>query len=113
MPLIAKAYTLPLESDLVEQLVRLQPPISAQSPSSDAILYVGWFNSKAIAAAWAVGADDARMLSGFAIHPATRGREVLAQLASAMRTQENAAGQRVASSEDYFALDMVVDKLVK
>ncbi|MEO6697863.1 MAG: hypothetical protein ABIR53_00540 [Paraperlucidibaca sp.] len=105
MPLTAKAHALPLEPELAERLARFQPPASTQAPSPDATLYVGWFNTKPIAAAWALGADNARHLSGFAIHPATRGRDVLAQLVAAMRIQECGAGRRVLSSDEYAAVD--------
>lgn len=108
MPLIARVHSLPLEPELIERLARFKPALNAKAPSSDATLYIGWFNTKPIAAAWAIGGNDARQLSGFAIHPATVGRDVLAQLAICMRTQENAAGRRVLSSEDYAALDVAV-----
>ena len=109
MPLIARVHSLPLEPELIERLARFKPALSAKAPSPDATLHVGWFNTKPIAAAWAIGSDDARHLSGFAIHPATMGRDVLAQLATCMRTQESAAGRRVLSSEDYAALDVAVE----
>ncbi|REH40071.1 acetyltransferase (GNAT) family protein [Paraperlucidibaca baekdonensis] len=104
MPLIAKAHNLPLDADVAERLARLQPPVSAP-PTSDATLYIGWFNTKPIAAVWACGGNDARTLSGFGIHAATRGRSVLAQLADAVRKQENELGHRVLSSDDFAALD--------
>ena len=109
MPLIAKVHSLPLEPELSERLARFKPALVAQAPSSDATLYIGWFNTKPIAAAWAVGSDDARQLSGFAIHPATIGRDVLMQLATCMRAQESAAGRSVLSSEDYAALDVAAE----
>ncbi len=112
MPLIAKVHSLPLEPELAERLARFKPMLSANAPSADATLYIGWFNTKPIAAAWAIGGNDARQLSGFAIHPATMGRDVLAQLANDMRRQESAAGRRVLSSEDYAALDVAAEVAV-
>lgn len=105
MPLIARPQALPLDAELSGRLARLQPALGASAASPEATLYIGWFNAKPIAAAWALGATDARALSGFAIHPATRGRGVLAQLATQMRELENQAGHRVLSSDDYAALD--------
>lgn len=106
MPVIARAHPLPLDADLSERLARLTPSVAASAPAPDAVLYVGWFNTKPISAAWAVGPDEGRQLQGFAIHPATRGRGVLARLAQEMREQENAAGRRVLSADDYSLLDI-------
>ncbi len=106
MPVIARAHPLPLDADLNDRLARLSPALTATAPTPDAVLYVGWFNTKPISAAWAVGPDDGRQLQGFAIHPATRGRGVLARLAQEMREQENAAGRRVLSADDYSLLDI-------
>ncbi|MEL0027561.1 MAG: hypothetical protein VW625_02680 [Perlucidibaca sp.] len=106
MPVIARAQNFPLDADLAERLSRLQPPVLLTPPAADAMLYIGWFNTRPIAAAWAVGPEGGRQLQGFAIHPATRGRGVLARLAQDMREQENAAGRRVLSADDYSVLDI-------
>ena len=106
MPVIARAQSLPLPADIAERLLRLEPSFAADAPSADAVLYLGWFNSKPISAVWASGAADGRQLGGFAIHPATRGRGVLARLAQEVRELETAAGHRVLSSDDYAPLDV-------
>lgn len=106
MPVIARPQSFPLDTELADRLARLQPAAPLTAPAPDAVLYVGWFNTKPISAAWAVGPDEGRQLQGFAIHPATRGRGVLARLAQEMRTQENAAGRRVLSADDYSLLDI-------
>jgi len=106
MPVIARPQSFPLDADLAGRLARLQPAVTAEPPTPDATLYVGWFNTRPVAAAWATGADDGRQLQGFGIHPATRGRGVLARLAQDMREQENAAGRRVLSADDYSVLDI-------
>lgn len=105
MPLIARQHTLPLDADTSARLQRFEPTFALQPPSADAQLYIGWFNEKPICAAWAIGASSVRQLQGFAIHPATRGRGVLAQLAQAMRLQERSAGACVLSTDDYELLD--------
>lgn len=105
MPLIASAQTLPVSAALAERLARLQPACVVTSASPEATLYIGWFNTKPIAAAWVNGIAGARVLSGFAIHPATLGRGVLAQLATQIRDIESADGHRVLSSDDYTVLD--------
>lgn len=105
MPLITKAQPLPLDTELRERLSRLQPAFSVLAPVAEATLYIGWFNTKPIAAAWASGHANARTLSGFAIHAATKGRGVLAQLATQMRELESSRGHRVLSSDDYATLD--------
>lgn len=104
MPLVAKAHHLPLAPDVAERLARLQPSVS-EPLAADATLYIGWFNTKPIAAVWVCGGHDARTLTGFGIHPATRGRGVLAQLADAVRRAENELGHRVLSSDDFAELD--------
>lgn len=109
MPLVTRAHDLPLDAELQERLTRLLPPVPVSAPSADALLYVGWFNTKPIAAAWATGPAEGRQLVDFGIHPATRGREVLAQLAHGIRDHENAAGRRVLSAEDYSQLDSLAE----
>lgn len=104
MPVITRLQDFPLDADLHDRLSRLQPAADLKAADGDR-LYVGWFNTKPIAAVWAVGPDDGRQLQGFRIHPATRGRGVLAQLAHAAREQEVAAGRRVLSADDYSQLD--------
>lgn len=105
MPVFARPHQLPLDADLSLRLQRMEPAFTVQPPSADAQLYVGWFNTKPICAAWAVGAATERELQGFTIHPATRGRGVLARLAQEIREQENEAGRRVLSADDYEPLD--------
>ena len=105
MPVIARHQTMPLASELAERLRKLEPALPLTPPSADALLYIGWFNDKPISAAWACGPDDGRELARFAIHPATRGRGVLARLAQEIRELENAAGRRVLSAHDYSTLD--------
>ena len=104
MPVITRSHAFPLDADLAERLSRLDPPV-ALSAQPGAVLYVGWFNTKPIAAVWATGQDDGRQLQGFGIHPATRGRGVLARLAQDAREQETAGGRRVLSADDYSSLD--------
>lgn len=104
MPVITRPHAFPLDADLAERLSRLQPA-TPLAPRDGAVLYVGWFNTKPIAAVWADGPDDGRQLQGFGIHPATRGRGVLARLAQDAREQETAAGRRVLSADDYSQLD--------
>lgn len=105
MPVIARPQTLPLDAALSERLHKLEPALPLTPPSSDAMLYIGWFNDKPISAAWASGEVTGRQLQHFAIHPATRGRGVLARLAQEIRDLENAAGRRVLSADDYSTLD--------
>ena len=105
MPVIARHQSLPLAPELAERLLKLEPTLLLTPPSSDALLYIGWFNDKPISAAWALGASDGRQLGHFAIHPATRGRGVLARLAQEIRELENRAGHRVLSADDYSTLD--------
>ena len=105
MPVIARSQSLPLAPDLAERLSKLEPALPLTPPSSDATLYIGWFNDKPISAAWACGIPEGRQLSHFAIHPATRGRGVLARLAQEIRELENSAGHRVLSADDYSTLD--------
>lgn len=106
MPVIVRAQSLPLPAELAERLSRLAPACDGRPPADDAVLYIGWFNSKPVSAVWASGASDGRQLAGFAIHPATRGRGVLVRLAQEAREQETAAGRRVLSADDYTALDV-------
>lgn len=109
MPIIVKPLQQALDADLRGRLEKFEPQLRLVPPSKDATLYVAWFNTKPVAAAWSVGSDHERELMGFAIHPATRGRSVLQQLAQNMRTQENAAGRRVLRSEDFTGLDQAPD----
>lgn len=106
MPVITRSQSFPLDADLADRLSRLEPALSLTPPAPDSVLYVGWFNSRPIAAAWATGFADRRQLQGFGIHPATRGRGVLAWLAQDIREQERAAGRRVLSADDYAPLDV-------
>ena len=105
MPVITRAQALPLDADLLQRLKKLEPEVPVLPQDSSATLYVGWFNDKPVAGAWACGAANERQLQHFGIHPATRGRGVLQRLAHDMRELENAAGRRVLSAEDYSALD--------
>ncbi|MEK6788954.1 MAG: hypothetical protein AABY68_08405 [Pseudomonadota bacterium] len=105
MPVIARSQSLPLAPELAERLLKLEPALPLTPPGSDALLYIGWFNDKPISAAWACGEKEGRELVRFAIHPATRGRGVLARLAQEIRELENAAGRRVLSANDYVSLD--------
>ena len=93
MPVIARSQSLPLASELAERLSKLEPALLLTPPSSDATLYIGWFNDKPISAAWACGIAEGRQLSHFAIHPATRGRGVLARLAQLAAKQQQAAAK--------------------
>ena len=105
MPVIAKTLLQPLDAELQSRLEKLQPSFRLHSPSVDAVLYIGWFNEKPVAAAWVVGADAQREVQGLAIHPATRGRGVLSQLVQQIQTQEGHCGRRVLCADDYAALD--------
>jgi len=105
MPVIARTQTLPLAPELAERLQKLEPPLPLKQPASDALLYIGWFNDKPISAAWVLGDGHARELSHIAIHPATRGRGVLARLSHEIREMENAAGRRLLSSQGYSSID--------
>ncbi|MES2720379.1 MAG: hypothetical protein V4688_09075 [Pseudomonadota bacterium] len=105
MPVIARSQSLPFAPELAERLYKLEPALPLTPPSSDATLYIGWFNDKPISAAWACGIPEGRQLSHFAIHPATRGRGVLARLAQEIRELENSGGHRVLSADDYSTLD--------
>ncbi|PQA48916.1 acetyl-CoA sensor PanZ family protein [Amnimonas aquatica] len=105
MPVTAQPQSFPLDAELSERLARLQPALPLAPGAAGDVFYIGWFNTRPISAAWATGPDDGRQLTGFAIHPATRGRGVLARLAQEMRALENAAGRRVLSADDYSALD--------
>lgn len=105
MPVITRAANLPLASDVSQRLQKLEPVCLLTPPDADATLYIGWFNDKPVAAAWACGESQGRQLLHFAIHPATRGRGVLQRLAQEMREHENAAGRRVLSAQDYALLD--------
>lgn len=107
MPVIVRVQSLPLPADLAERLARLAPAFAVVPPSGDdAVLYIGWFNNKPISAVWASGMAEGRQLTGFAVHPATRGRGVLARLAQEARELEAGTGRRVLSADDYTALDV-------
>jgi len=105
MPVITRTQTLPLAPALAQRLQKLEPELPLAPQAVDATLYIGWFNDKPISAAWVSGHDDGRELTHVAIHPATRGRGVLARLAQEIRELENAANRRLLSAQDYSSLD--------
>jgi hypothetical protein len=105
MPVITRAHALPLDADLRQRMQKFEPEVPLVPLDSGATLYIGWFNDKPVAGAWACGDTQGRQLLYFGIHPATRGRGVLQRLAHDMRELENASGRRVLSAQDYSALD--------
>lgn len=46
------------------------------------VVYVGWFNGKAVSAIMAWGPDDSRTLRWIVVHPANRGRGIADRLVS-------------------------------
>ena len=50
--------------------------------SRDGVLYVGWFNGKAVSAIMASGTATQRLLHNIVVHPATRGRGIADRLMS-------------------------------
>lgn len=105
MPVIVRAQSLPADAALAERLQRLTPPVAATPAVPEAVLYVGWFNDKPIAAVWATGPASTRRLQDFGIHAATTGRGVLQRLADEAEAQERAAGRTVTGGADHRALD--------
>ncbi|MBK6758841.1 MAG: GNAT family N-acetyltransferase [Moraxellaceae bacterium] len=50
--------------------------------SDDGVLYVGWFNGKAVSAIMASGTAAQRLLHNIVVHPANRGRGIADRLLS-------------------------------
>jgi len=48
--------------------------------STDGVLYVGWFNGKAVSAIMASGTHEQRLLHNIVVHPANRGRGIADRL---------------------------------
>lgn len=50
--------------------------------STDGVVYVGWFNGKAVSAIMASGTATQRLLHNIVVHPANRGRGIADRLMS-------------------------------
>ncbi|PTQ88859.1 GNAT family N-acetyltransferase [Agitococcus lubricus] len=67
--------------DKVEQITR-----------QDGLLYLGWFNSKPVAAIMASGLANSRLLHNIVVHPANRGRGIADRLVSEVCRLERERG---------------------
>lgn len=93
MPVIVSAEK-SISPELAQSLTKLYDSSPEFSDGADAIdkaqeilardglVYVGWFNGKAVSAIMASGQDTQRLLHNIVVHPANRGRGIADRLMS-------------------------------